>query len=361
MMLKEKKGFTIIEVVFAVIISIILFGMLYPAGVTAINKLKEHQTKQRMEDIFLGAKNFAYDMGNFPSELTYLVVNIGGNWRGPYVSLYRSEVTQDAWGRSFLWSVSNYQACLTSTGRNGVLDSASGCFDPSWRPAGDDIAKKIEMREEDLVKRKETIRKLARIRSVLESSAYKRWTENRQVSFTRCIGGAVSTYFPRYLTQQDSGMYPGYISDGWGNQITCGCVSSFECAPYDNDTIVLYSSVSGITEVASVKTPTNATSCPKNCWEGRGVIFELQDADSDTDVRRFQGILGRNNWEGPLPFTSPAAGIKCYRLRCGDTIWVNRTAPVANFLGLACVQSYFCAVDDDASAAWQSCAATNCY
>ena len=128
----EHKGFTLIEIVMAVVIAGILATVAIRSTVTITETGRVEITKTELEDIgyaITGNPNlenngirtdfgFVGDIGAMPSSLNDLMTNPGGyaTWNGPYIKnrfdQIPSDYLEDAWGETYSYSGVD----ITSTG-----------------------------------------------------------------------------------------------------------------------------------------------------------------------------------------------------------------------------------------------------
>lgn len=135
--IKNRKGFTLIEVVMAIIIAGILAAVAMRSTVSITETGKVELTKSEMNDIafaMVGNNNlqnnnirndFGYvgDVGAMPPNLAALVTNPGGysSWKGPYIKNRFSQISndyaQDAWGKSYTFAGID----ISSTGSGSTI------------------------------------------------------------------------------------------------------------------------------------------------------------------------------------------------------------------------------------------------
>ncbi len=137
MKLKNPKGFTLIEVVMAIVIAGILAGIAMRSTVSITETGRTEITKTEMKDIAFAMvgnadlqnnhirNEFGYvgDVGTMPTSLADLMTNPGGyaTWKGPYVknrfSQTATDYAQDAWGKSYAFAGVD----ITSTGSGSTI------------------------------------------------------------------------------------------------------------------------------------------------------------------------------------------------------------------------------------------------
>ena len=139
-----KKGFTIIEILFAIsILSLILTALLLRTfGI--IDYAKERATRSEMEQLrkaIVGdqsivseskylSKGYLGDVGSLPDNLSDLVTKPATipdwdkftekGWNGPYIQNY--DYDKDAWGNNYIYD--RDEARIISKGKDGILGSS---------------------------------------------------------------------------------------------------------------------------------------------------------------------------------------------------------------------------------------------
>jgi len=97
---KNKKGFTLIEIMLVVAIIGILAAMVIPR-LTGRTRQAKNAVAQADVDVNLPLALDLYeiDVGEFPEDLSYLMENksSGGDWKGPYLK----KTPKDPWGRAY--------------------------------------------------------------------------------------------------------------------------------------------------------------------------------------------------------------------------------------------------------------------
>lgn len=144
----SQQGFTLIEVLMAVILLSILAAVSISLVGSNVDANRYEETRAKMEVIrtaIVGDSSvdangqrthFGYhgDWGSLPAALTNLTTSqapawtfdntygFGAGWNGPYAqtSFTASSLTQDAWGRNFVYSPAASPPTLTSYGADGA-------------------------------------------------------------------------------------------------------------------------------------------------------------------------------------------------------------------------------------------------
>src|SRR5512140_2358834 len=118
------KGFTLVELIIAIVLTGILLTVAMRAGLNITQTGRVEETKQKLDALawaIAGNPNlqtngirsdFGYvgDVGSLPANLDALVANPGGyaTWRGPYISNRFTQVPddykKDAWGTAYTYS-----------------------------------------------------------------------------------------------------------------------------------------------------------------------------------------------------------------------------------------------------------------
>ncbi len=125
MTLKDKRGFTLIELMLVIIIIGILAAVVFPRFVGRTEQARQAAARLQIENLGLALDAFELDNGRFPSSeegLDALRSQPGNatNWRGPYL---KKEVPSDPWGNSYIYvypGTNNVDYDLESYGPDGV-------------------------------------------------------------------------------------------------------------------------------------------------------------------------------------------------------------------------------------------------
>ncbi len=144
-MLRDAKGFTLMEVIVAVAIVALVAGAIAPVVYKQINSARAKATVEELALLEAGLIAFYEDAGRFPTEgegLAALVTDPGvDNWLGPYVSVSRTNpldaVRADAFGQDYIYDVSPETTpagvadlLISSPGAN--LSSDAGRLNHNW-------------------------------------------------------------------------------------------------------------------------------------------------------------------------------------------------------------------------------------
>lgn len=150
-MLRQRQGFTLIELVLTILLVAILATVSSTMVGTSVDAERYEATRQKMDamrtailgDTSLDAQGrrarfgYAGDFGGLPASLSNLTTStspawafntaeyVGAGWRGPYVleaDAGAEGITKDKWGNDFVWSPSATPPTLTSYGS----DNAAG-------------------------------------------------------------------------------------------------------------------------------------------------------------------------------------------------------------------------------------------
>lgn len=138
----EEKGFSLIELV----VVIVILGILSLVAIRNISTTTENAKFQatiaemeQLEHAMIGNESlfangvridFGYvgDMGAFPAALTNLVQNMGGNWKGPYITINFQEdpndYLNDAWGALYQWTAASLT--IVSPGNGNPITKVAG-------------------------------------------------------------------------------------------------------------------------------------------------------------------------------------------------------------------------------------------
>ncbi|MDP2168754.1 MAG: type II secretion system major pseudopilin GspG [Thermodesulfovibrionales bacterium] len=122
--LKDKRGFTLVELLIVVTIIILLVGLVGQNLFKKLGKGKQAAAKAQIEMLGQALDQFRLDTGNYPATqegLQALVTNPGiEDWDGPY--LKKSFVPKDPWGRQYQYQSPGAQGeyDIYSYGKDGA-------------------------------------------------------------------------------------------------------------------------------------------------------------------------------------------------------------------------------------------------
>lgn len=122
---KNKRGFTLIEIMLVVVIISILVTVVLPRLTGRTEQARVSAAKLQIETIGLGLDAFELDNGRYPttSEGLQSLRTDPGNlkkWNGPYL---KKDIAQDPWGNNYVYvcpGTHNSDYDLYSPGPNGV-------------------------------------------------------------------------------------------------------------------------------------------------------------------------------------------------------------------------------------------------
>ncbi|MEW6052038.1 MAG: prepilin-type N-terminal cleavage/methylation domain-containing protein [Candidatus Zixiibacteriota bacterium] len=149
---RHSGGFTLVEVVVAIIIVAILVAVAMRSGKPIADTARSEETKAEMEALAFavagnpelrnsaGRADFGYvgDVGALPPNLDALMTNPGGytTWKGPYISRRFFQITDDyktdAWGATY--SLNGVSITSTGSGANIVKKVAPSSSDLLYNP-----------------------------------------------------------------------------------------------------------------------------------------------------------------------------------------------------------------------------------
>lgn len=121
--LKDKKGFTLVELLIVVTIIMLLVGLVGQNVFKRLGKGKQGAAKAQIEILGAGLDDFRIDMDRYPSTqegLEALITTPGSEkWDGPY--LKKRFVPKDPWGRPYVYQSpgTHGEYDLYSYGRDG--------------------------------------------------------------------------------------------------------------------------------------------------------------------------------------------------------------------------------------------------
>lgn len=122
---KNKKGFTLIEMMLVVVIISILVTVVLPRLTGKTEQARISAAKLQIETIGMALDSFELDNGRYPNTtegLNGLMVNPGNlkKWNGPYL---KKDIVTDPWGNAYVYTspgTHNNDYDLYSLGPNGV-------------------------------------------------------------------------------------------------------------------------------------------------------------------------------------------------------------------------------------------------
>ena len=124
-LLRDSRGFTLIEMIVVVIILGLLAGLVAPKLFGRVGQSKQVAARTQIELLGAALDQYSLDMGSYPTSLDALIRSPGaGNWNGPY--LKKNAIPADPWGNPY-----NYKCC---PGEHGEYDLWSDGAD--GRPGG---------------------------------------------------------------------------------------------------------------------------------------------------------------------------------------------------------------------------------
>jgi general secretion pathway protein G len=124
-LLRDNRGFTLIEMIVVVIILGLLAGLVAPKLFSRVGQSKQVAARTQIELLGAALDQYSLDMGSYPTSLDALIRSPGaGNWNGPY--LKKNAIPPDPWGNAY-----NYKCC---PGEHGDYDLWSDGSD--GRPGG---------------------------------------------------------------------------------------------------------------------------------------------------------------------------------------------------------------------------------
>lgn len=122
--LKDKRGFTLVELLIVVTIIILLAGLVGQNLFKRLGKGKQATAKAQIEMLGQALDQYKLDIGRYPSTqegLEALITNPGvEGWEGPY--LKKNVIPKDPWGRPYKYESpgSHGEYDLYSYGKDGA-------------------------------------------------------------------------------------------------------------------------------------------------------------------------------------------------------------------------------------------------
>jgi general secretion pathway protein G len=133
-LIKNEKGFTLVEMIVVVIIIGLLAGIVLPQYIKQGEKATAKSAKIQIESFGVALDTFRLDVGRYPNTqegLQALTQKPGGvdRWDGPYL---KKEVPLDPWGKPYVYK---------SPGDHGAYDIIS--YGADGVPGGDDTNRDV--------------------------------------------------------------------------------------------------------------------------------------------------------------------------------------------------------------------------
>jgi len=124
-LVRDSRGFTLIEMIVVVIILGLLAGLVAPKLFGRVGQSKQVAARTQIELLGAALDQYALDMGSYPTSLDALIRSSGPGWNGPY--LKKNAIPLDPWNNPY-----NYKCC---PGDHGDYDLWSDGAD--GRPGGE--------------------------------------------------------------------------------------------------------------------------------------------------------------------------------------------------------------------------------
>jgi general secretion pathway protein G len=117
---RDRKGFTLIEVLLVVVIIGILVGVAVPKLSGRVKQTQIAGTRQTIRAISVAIDVYEVDQGKYPSSIQNLLSSSGeANWNGPY--LKDGRMPTDAWGNALQFSAQGSGYKIVSGGPDGSI------------------------------------------------------------------------------------------------------------------------------------------------------------------------------------------------------------------------------------------------
>ena len=98
--LREQKGFSLIELLIVIIILGLLYSLVGPKMFGKADKARIQTAKVQIELIAAAIDTYRLDMGTFPKSLDLLRASNDPRWDGPYLP---KDVPLDPWGNPYVY------------------------------------------------------------------------------------------------------------------------------------------------------------------------------------------------------------------------------------------------------------------
>ncbi|MFO0981224.1 MAG: type II secretion system protein GspG [Planctomycetota bacterium] len=160
---RNARGFTIVEMTFALGISALLFGLALPVMTSVLTEYRQEVARGNLAELKAAIRRYCQDTGILCTALANLAAanNVTG-WSGPYVAPTNDDAANssalplDPWGHGFTWLPSGLRCgTLTCLGGNGVNDAG----------AGDDITTSVDVTD---ILREKTLLEVAKLNQAIE-------------------------------------------------------------------------------------------------------------------------------------------------------------------------------------------------
>ncbi|MCP4650246.1 MAG: prepilin-type N-terminal cleavage/methylation domain-containing protein [PVC group bacterium] len=140
--MRDKKGFSLIEILVMIAVISILMGMLVSGGTAARGKAKIYRTKSMIASLETALAMYHADFGDYPAAGNVILVDrladvgaygSGGSspdpdWNGPYISLKEEDLNGtvaadgtviDVWGNDYVYTRIGSTYKISSNGPDG--------------------------------------------------------------------------------------------------------------------------------------------------------------------------------------------------------------------------------------------------
>ena len=126
--LRERRGFTLIELIVVIVVLGLLAGLVGPRIFGRVSEAKQTTAETQIEMLSTALDNYRLDNGRYPTTEQGLQAlreepttePVPRNWRGPYT---RKEIPMDPWDRPYVYrspgEVNESSFDLLSYGRDG--------------------------------------------------------------------------------------------------------------------------------------------------------------------------------------------------------------------------------------------------
>lgn len=122
--LREQKGFSLIELLIVIIIMGLLYSLVGPKMFGKADKARIQTAKAQIELIAAAIDTYRLDMGTFPNSLDLLRASSAPRWEGPYLP---KDIPLDPWGNPYVYRF---------PGEHGPYDIIS--YGQDGKPGGED-------------------------------------------------------------------------------------------------------------------------------------------------------------------------------------------------------------------------------
>jgi general secretion pathway protein G len=120
---RQRKGFTLLEVMLVMAILVIIMGLASFSYFTFLRNAQADSVKTDCNTLARSCEAYLLDVGTLPTQLSDLIQppqgsDLGAKWRGPYFRAGANGIKNDPWGQPF-----SYQAQIINNIPTAIVSS----------------------------------------------------------------------------------------------------------------------------------------------------------------------------------------------------------------------------------------------